>query len=249
MNAPALATRRYGLGAGLAGAALNYFKYWMIAAAVLCLAVPLIAAQFTDIQLSAWYYAANGGKWFTAFVGGGFVFTLLPQLIAAGLTRRELAAAMGVFGVLWSVALGAVAFAGLFAERAYYGALGWSQGLDLGDQVSPIGTAAETAAFGAYFPLLFLAYFAAGTVIGVASYRWEHAGWLLVVPIFPIVFGLDVALYNTEPVGPGWIGFLGRFIDEWGRAPLAAAIVLATAVLALAAHRILVDIPLRSKKA
>ncbi|PRY58586.1 hypothetical protein [Glycomyces artemisiae] len=249
MTAPALATRRYGLGAGLAGAALNYFKYWMLAAAVLCFAVPLLIAQYAGIELSAWYYAVNAGKWFTAFVGGGFVFTLLPQMIAAGLTRRELAAAMGVFGVLWSLALGAVGLAGLFAERAYYGAFGWSQGIDATSGIAPIGSAADTAAFAAYLPLLFLAYFAAGTVIGVASYRWEHAGWLLLVPVLPVVFGLDVALYSTEPVGPGWIGFLGRFIDEWGRGPLAAAIVLATAVLAVAARRLLIDVPLRSKQA
>ncbi|MFB9661398.1 hypothetical protein ACFQS3_01620 [Glycomyces mayteni] len=249
MTAPALASRRYSLGAGLAGAALNYFKYWILAAAVLSLAVPLIVAQYTDVQLSAWYYAANGAKWFTAFVGGGFVYTLLPQLIATGLTRRELAASMGVFGLLWSLGLGAVAFAGLLAEHAYYGAFGWSQGIDANDGIAPIGSLADTASFAAYLPLLLLSYFAAGVVIGVASYRWEHTGWLLVVPILPVVFGLDAALFNTEPVGPGWIGFLGLYIDEWGRVPLAALIALAVAALAVAARRLLIDIPLRSKRA
>ncbi|MEU6248686.1 hypothetical protein [Glycomyces sp. NPDC047010] len=249
MTAPSLAKRQYALGAGLAGSALNYFKYWVVAAAVLCFVVPFIVAQYADVQLSAWYYAVNCGKWFTAFVGGGFAFTLLPQYVAAGLTRREFAVSQAVFGVVWSLCLGAIGFAGLFAERAYYDGLGWSQGFDVGDTVVPIGTAADTAQFAAYLPLLFLSYFAAGTVIGVASYRWEHTGWLLVVPILPIVFGLDVALYNTEPVGPGWIGFLGRYLDGMGRIPVAAAILLATVALAIAARRILTDIPMRSKRA
>ncbi|GAA1681580.1 hypothetical protein GCM10009830_30910 [Glycomyces endophyticus] len=244
-----LSTRRYALGLGFALEGLKYFKYWVAAALVLSFAVPLIVSQYTDITLSAWFYTANAGKWFTAFVGGGFVYTLVPTMVAAGLTRRELAVSMGVFGLLWSLLLGAIAFAGILGERAYYGALGWSQGLDAGDVIAPIGTLGDTAAFAAHYPLLYLVYFLAGTVIGIASYRWEASGWLLLVPIIPVVFSLDNGLYRTEPVGPGWAGFLGLFMDDWARWFIVAAIVVVAAGLAAAAYRILIDVPLRSKQA
>lgn len=244
-----LPTRRYALGAAFAAEGLKYFKYWFLAALVLAAAFPLLIAQYGDITLSAWHYAANVGKWFTAFVGGGFVFTLVPCMIATGLTRRELAVSMGVFGVLWSLALGAIAFAGMLAERAYYGAMGWSHGVDADGAIAPIGSLADTAVFAAHYPLLYLAYFAGGTVIGIASYRWEGAGWLLLIPILPVVFSLDNAVYDTEPIGPGWAGFLGGPVSELGRGPVIALIVLAVAGLALAARRILIDVPIRSKKA
>ncbi|GAA2262428.1 hypothetical protein GCM10009853_014440 [Glycomyces scopariae] len=252
MSAPAnlrLPTRRYALGAGFALEGLKYFRYWLIAAVILSVALPLFIAQFNDIRLSAWFYAANVGKWFTAFVGGGFVYSLVPNMIAAGLTRRELAVSMGVFGLLWSALLGAIAFAGLVAERYLYGALDWSHGIDAHDVIAPIGSLGDTVALGASYPLLYLVYFAAGTVIGAASYRWEASGWLLLVPIVPIVFSLDNGLFDTEPVGPGWAGFLGLFMDGWDRRLIVAAIVLATAGLAAAAYRLLIDVPLRSKQA
>lgn len=244
-----LPSRQYAFGVGIAGEGLKYFKYWIIAAVLVSFLGPFALSFNTDIDLSTWFYTANVAKWFTAFVAGGFVFTLVPNMIAAGMTRRELAVSMGVFGALWSLAIGAAVFAGLLAERAYYDAMGWSQGIDADGAVTTIGSWGDTAAFAAVYPLMYLAYFAAGTVIGVASYRWENSGWLLLIPILPVVFSLDNALYNTEPFGPGWMGFLGRFIDEWGRAPILAGVALVAVALALAARQILIDLPLRSKKA
>ncbi|RRS00809.1 hypothetical protein [Glycomyces terrestris] len=244
-----LPTRRYALGAGFTTEALKFFKYWIAAALVLAFALPFAVAQWNDITISAWYYAANAGKWFTAFVSGGFLFVLVPNMIATGLTRRELAVSMGLFGVLWSLALGAIACAGLLAERASYAAMGWSHGIDANDAIAPIGSAAETAAFGAHYPLLYLVYFAAGALVGAASYRWESAGWLLLVPVLPVVFSLDNALYDTKPVGPGWAGFLGGLIGDWGRGLIIALLLATAAALAAAAYRILIDIPLRAKKA
>lgn len=244
-----LANRRYLLGAALSGEGLKYFKYWIIASILIPFLGPLLLSQYAEIDLSTWVYAANIGKWFTAFVGGGFVFTLVPNMIAAGMTRRELSVAVGVFGLVWSAVLGATVFAGLLAERAYYDAMGWSQGIDADGSVSAIGSWSETAAFAAVYPLLYLAYFAAGAVIGAAAYRWESTGWLLLVPILPVVFSLDNALYNTEPFGPAWAGVFTRFIEDWGRIPVLLGIALVVAALAVAARRILIDIPLRAKKA
>ncbi|MFG3341399.1 hypothetical protein [Glycomyces sp. NPDC048151] len=244
-----LSSRQYAFGAGIAWEGLKYFKYWIIAAVIIAFLGPLALSRYNDIDLSTWFYTANVAKWFTAFVSGGFLFTLVPNMIAAGMTRRELSVSMGVFGVLWSAAIGAIVVAGLLAERVYYDAMGWTQGVDANDTVTAIGSWGETAAFAALYPLMYLVYFAAGAVIGAASYRWENTGWLLLVPILPVVFSLDNAVADTEPFGPAWAGVFTRFIDDWGRAPVLVGIVLAAAALAVAAHRILIDIPLRAKKA
>jgi hypothetical protein len=244
-----LLSRRYTFGVGVAGEGLKYFRYWIIAAALISFLGPLAISRYDDIELSTWFYTANVAKWFTAFVGGGFVATLVPIMIAAGLTRREFSVSMAVFGVLWSAAIGALVVAGLLAERAYYGAMGWSQGVDANGAITAIGSWGETAAFAAVYPLMHLVYFTAGAVVGAAAYRWEGAGWLILFPILPVVFSLDNAVYDTEPFGPGWIGFLGGFIDEWGRGLVLAGIAVVALVLAVVARRILIDIPLRSKKA
>ncbi|MBO3733174.1 hypothetical protein [Glycomyces niveus] len=244
-----LPNRRFALGAGFAVEAVKYFKYWILAAVAIAFLGPLALSQYRDIDLSTWYYTANIAKWFTSFVAGGFLFTLVPNMIAAGMTRRELSVAMGVFGLLWSAALGALVFAGILAERAYYGAMGWSQGIDAQGTISAIGTWGETAAFAAVYPLMYLAYFAAGAVIGAAAYRWENSGWLLLVPILPVVFSLDNAVYDTEPFGPAWAGVLGRFMEDWGRGVVLTGVVIVAAGLAVATRQILLDIPLRSKKA
>jgi hypothetical protein len=244
-----LPNRRFALGLGIAGEGLKYFRYWIIAAVVLAFLGPLALSQYTEIELSTWFYTANIGKWFTAFVAGGFLYALVPNMIATGMTRRELSVSMGVFGLLWSVAIGALVFAGLLAERAFYDAMGWSQGIERNDTITTLGSWGDTAAFAAVYPLMYLAYFAAGAAIGAAAYRWEGSGWLILVPVLPVVFSLDNALYNTEPFGPGWMGFLGRFMDDWDRVAVLAAIAAVAIVLAIAARQILIDIPLRSKKA
>lgn len=244
-----LPTRRYTIGLGIGWEALRYFRYWIIAAVLVSFLGPLALSRNMAIDLSTWFFTANVGKWFTAFVGGGFVFALVPSTIAAGLTRRELAVAMGVFGAAWSALIGAVVFAAFSAERWYYGAMDWSHGVTMNGVTETIGSWGETLAFAGVYPLLYLAYFAAGIVIGAASYRWEGSGWLVLVPILPVLFSLDNALYNTEPVGPGWVGYFGRFIEDAGRGFILAAIVVVIAVLAYVGYRILLDIPLRSKKA
>jgi hypothetical protein len=245
----ALPSRRYTLGLGIAGAALKYFRYWIIAAVALAFLGPLALSQYTEIDLATWFYTGNIAKWFTAFVAGGFLYALVPNMIAAGMTRRELSVAMGVFGLLWSTVLGALVFAGLLAEHAYYGAMGWTQGIQSNDAVTALASWGDTAAFAAVYPLMYLAYFASGAVIGAAAYRWQGTGWLLLFPILIVVFSLDNAVYDTEPFGPAWAGVLGRFIDDWGRGLVLAGTAVVAAGLAIAARRILIDIPLRSKGA
>lgn len=244
-----LPNRRFTLGLGIAGAALNYFKYWIIAAVAIAFLGPLALAQYNEIDLSTWFYTANIAKWFTAFVSGGFLYVLVPNMIATGMTRRELSVAMGVFGLLWSAALGALVFAGLLVERVYYGAMDWSQGVQGDDAVTAIGTWGETAAFAAVYPLMYLVYFIAGALIGAAAYRWQSSGWLLLFPVLVIVFSLDNAANDTEPFGPAWAGVLGRFMDDWGRGLVLTGTAVVAAALAIAARRILIDIPLHSKKA
>jgi hypothetical protein len=245
----ALPSRRYTLGLGIADAALKYFKYWILASIALAFLGPLALSQYTEIDLSTWFYTGNIAKWFTAFVAGGFLYALVPNMIAAGMTRRELSVAMGVFGLLWSAALGALVVAGFLAEHAYYGVMGWTQGVQSDDAVTAMGSWGGTAAFAAVYPLMYLAYFAGGAVIGAPAYRWQGTGWLVLFPILVVVFSLDNAVYDTEPFGPAWAGVLGRFIDDWGRGLVLAGTAVIAVGLAIAARRILIDIPLQSKKA
>ncbi|WP_205325632.1 hypothetical protein [Glycomyces sp. YM15] len=244
-----LPNRRFTLGLGMAAEGLNYFKYWILAAVAIAFLGPLALSRYNEIDLSTWFYTANVAKWFTSFVAGGFLYVLVPNMIAAGMTRRELSVVMGVFGFLWSAALGALVVAGFLVERVYYDAMGWSQGVQGDDATTVIGTWGETAAFAAVHPLMYLAYFAAGALVGAAAYRWQSSGWLLVFPVLVVVFSLDNAVYDTEPFGPAWAGVLGRFMDDWGRGLVLTGVAVVAAGLAIAARRILIDIPLHSKKA
>lgn len=244
-----LPSRRYVLGAGMSWEGLKYFRYWIIAAVLISFLGPLAISRYSDIDISTWFYTGNVAKGFTAFVGGGFVYTLVPTMIAASMTRRELSVSMGVFGVLWSAMLGVVVIGGLLAERAFYGAMDWTQGIQIDDTVTAFDSWGETLAFTAGYPLVFLVYFTAGTLIGALAYRWENVGWLLAFVILPVVFTLDGALYGTEPFGPGWMGVFEGIIDGWGRGLVLGAVIVVTVALAAAVHRVLIDIPLRSKKA
>lgn len=244
-----LPTRRYALGVGIAGEGLKYFRYWILAAIAVAFLGPLALSRYQEIDYSTWFYTGNVAKWFTVFVAAAFVYVLVPNMIATGLTRRELAVAMGVFGLLWSAVLGALTLAGFLAEHAYYDALGWSQGIERDQAMVPLETWGEAAAFGAVYALLYLLYFIGGTLIGAASYRWEGTGWLVVFPIALVVFSLDNAVFNTDPWGPDGLRVVTGLVEDWGPGVVLALIAAATAIGAYLAYRVLRNVPLRSKKA
>lgn len=243
-----LRTRRHVLGVEVALEGLKYFWPWILAAVVLAAILPAVIAQYRAVDVSAWFYAANAGKFFTAITGGLFLFALFPILIAQGMTRREFAAAMGVFGLVWSFVLGALAVAGFLGEHAVYGVFDWNHaiGRDGGDlQLESIGAVIDAAL---PYPPLYLLYFTAGAMIGAACCRWD-AGWLIIVPVVPVTIALDDAISSTEPWGPGWFGVFTRYVDGWGTWPALIALAAVIAGGAWLIRRILLDTPVRAKKA
>ncbi|GAB4002748.1 hypothetical protein GCM10029992_41830 [Glycomyces albus] len=86
-----LSTRRYVLGLMVGLEAHKYFKWWFVSLAALAMLTPPAVFQFssTEIEVSAWEFAAYSGKIFSAIVAGTFLYTLFPGFLAQGLTRRN----------------------------------------------------------------------------------------------------------------------------------------------------------------
>ena len=243
-----LANRRHYLGIGLAGEGLKYFAYWIGAVIVLALVLPPIIAQYTSIGISAWNVAANSGKFFTAIVAGTFLFSLLPSMIAQGMTRRELATSMGWFGLLWSLALGALAIGVFIVEHAIYSAFDWNQAVQEAGTDVQLGSIGDVLAFAGWYPLLYLLYFTGGALIGAATYR-SDGGWLILVPVVPIVLTLDDAVSGSEPWGPEWLRSITSVADGLGTWPSAGAVLVAIALGGWICRRILIDTPIHPKQA
>ncbi|GAB3654631.1 hypothetical protein [Glycomyces tarimensis] len=242
-----LAGRRHAFGIGLTAEALKYFAFWIAAVVIGALVLPAIVAQTRSIEISAWYFAANSGNIFTAIVAGTFLAALLPTMIAQGLTRRELATSMGWFGLLWSLALGALTAAVFLAEHAVYEAFDWNQSIQGEPGDLALESVGDVIVFAAPYPLTYLLYFTAGALIGAASYRWD-AGWLIIVPAVPITLALDDAISSAEPWGPGWLRVVTSVTDDMGTWSSVVAILAAVAVGAWICRRILIDTPIRAKR-
>lgn len=242
-----LPNRRYALGLGIAWEAHKFFKWAIVAVVVLVVALPLFISQFRSIEISTWAFAVHSGKFFTAIVAATFLYSLFPVFLAQGLTRREFATSMGLFGVVWSLILAAIAMAGFLAEYAWYSLFGWNQAIDQADGLV-IDSVGSALAYGAPFPLDYLLYFAAGALIGAATYRWD-GGWLIVIPLIPVVLAPDWALTRSEPWGPSdLLQWISGFAGEATVPVAAAATVIVIAVFAWICRAILVETPVRAKK-
>ncbi|GAB3227964.1 hypothetical protein GCM10027447_19570 [Glycomyces halotolerans] len=244
-----LSNRRYHLGGAIWAESLKYFAGWIIAAVVLALLAPIVISQFRSIEISAWYIVANVGKVFTAIIAGGFLFTLLPITVANGLTRREFATSMGLFGLLWSASLGVIATGFLLAEHAVYGLFAWPQALQ-GDQSDVVlASVGDVLNFSATYPLSYAVYFTGGALVGAAIYR-SDAGWLTLAPAIPIALAVDDALSSTDAAGPAWLlRVVTRLTDGIATWPAVAIAVAVIAVGAWIARGILLGTPIRGKEA
>ncbi|THV38442.1 hypothetical protein [Glycomyces buryatensis] len=244
-----LPTRRYWLGPALTWEALKYYRYWFVAAIVLSALLPFLVSFSRDIDTSTWSYTANIGAIFTAIVAGGFLYSLAPSFIANSLTRRELVVSFGLFGLTWGLFCGALVFAGLVAEHAYYGAMGWTQSIEYSGELTVMASFGQAAEHGALYLLAYPLYFLGGAIIGAATYRWEGTGWLIAFPVAVVVIGLTDALSRTVPTGPDWLRFVTEYAQGWGRGAVLAAFAAALVIGAAIGYRLLIDIPVRAKKA
>jgi hypothetical protein len=248
MSEMTLAGRRYALGLGLFTESMKYFAWWIATALIAAAVVPLIISQWADINQSVWYHTANVGKICTAIVAGGFLYTILPNMVANGVTRREIATATGLFGLLWSAALGALALLGFAAEHAYYGALGWTQAIDQ-DTPFPLESYGDALSFGLPYPLTFAVYFTGGALIGGAIYR-SDGGWLSLIPVIPIGLALDDLVSSVEPWGPGWLVRVATGLADDLNPWIGAAVAVVFIALGVwITRRIILDSPIRAKGA
>ena len=249
-KAHTLATRRHKLGTALLTESVKYFAGWILAVIVLAVAVPLIVSQWRSIDISAWYIAANIGKYLVAIIAGGYVYTLLPILVAQGMTRREIATSMGIFALLWSAFIGALAIAGFLGEHALYGALDWRQAPQQGEEFDlVIGSFAHALEFAAIYPLAYLLYCTAGMLIGAAIYR-SDGGWLVLLPVVPITLAVDDALSRADAWGPAWlVRFVSGVVEGWGVWSAVAAAVVVIAIGAWATRHLILNSPIRAKQA
>lgn len=245
-----LPTRRYSIGFGVAWEAHKYFKWWFAVIIVLAMVTPPAVFQFssTEIEVSAWEFAAYSGKIFSAIVAGTFLYTMFPNALAQGLTRREFATSMGLFGPVWSLILGALALAGFILEHLWYGLFDWNQAIQRGDRDLALDSLGAVLTHGVTYPLSYLLFFAGGALIGAACYRWD-SGWLILVPVAPVVFSLDFALTRADPWGPGWFRWLTGLSGDASSPVAAAAMVVVIAVFAWLGRAILLETPVRAKKA
>ncbi len=250
MSSASLATRRYRLGTELFTASVKYFAGWILTVIIAAAVVPLIISQYRSVDISAWAIAANVGKYLIAIIAGGYVHTLLPITVANGVTRREFAAAMGVFGLLWSLFLGAIAIAGFLGERALYGALDWTQAIQHeGDDEVAVRSFGDALDFAAIYPLAYLLYFTAGVLIGAAICR-SDSGWLILIPVIPVTLAVDDAMTSAGPWGPGWlVRFLTGATDGWSLWFSVTVALVVIAVGAWGARRLIIDSPIRAKQA
>ncbi len=245
-----LATRRYTLGLALFGESVKYFAAWILAAIILAAVVPLIVSQWRSIDISAWYLAANVGKYLAAIIAGGYLYTLLPILVAQGMTRRETAVSMGIFGLLWSLFLGTIALVGFLGEHALYGVFDWTQAPQQGEEYDLVlGSFGQALDFAAIYPLSYLLYCAGGALAGAAIYR-SDTGWLILALVVPIGFAVDDLLSSADTWGPAFVvRFITGPLEDLGTWP---AVVIALAVIAIGAwgtRRIILNTPIRAKQA
>ncbi|MEU6861016.1 hypothetical protein AB0B28_19335 [Glycomyces sp. NPDC046736] len=247
MSELTLTNRRFALGVGIFTDCLKYFAWWIVAGVIAAIAIPLIVGQWADVNMSGWYHAGNVAKIWTAILAGGFLYSLMPTLVAVGVTRREIAGAMGVFGLLWVLAFALLTLAGFLAEHTYYDLLGWSQGIDQ-ETPMPLETYGEVFAFILPYPLTYAVYFTGGALIGAGAYH-SDAGWFMFIPVIPVGLALDDLLSKVDPWGPGW---LVHFVT--GRAEFSPWVAAAVAVAVLAfgvwaTRRLIVNSPIRGKAA
>lgn len=245
-----LATRRYKLGAELFTTSVKYFAGWILAAIIFAAVVPFIVSQWRSIDISAWYIAANIGKYLAAIIAGGYLYTLLPILVAQGMTRRESAVSMGIFGLLWSLFLGTIALLGFLGEHALYGVFDWTQAPQQSEEYDLVlGSFGQTLDFAAVYPLSYLLYYVAGALVGAAIYR-SDTGWLILALVLPVGFAVDGLLSSADNWGPtSVVRFITGPLDDLGTWP---AVVIALAVIAIGAwstRRIILNTPIRAKQA
>lgn len=213
--------------------------FWSLAVVVTvgwiaALAVPSDRTAPGQTTSSVVGYMWQAAMWlpFSVFIGLSLVY--LPVHVAAGLTRRTLARGALVAAV-GTAALYGGAFAALFlAERAVYGALGWTwQFADL----SP--DSATVAAFLVAMAVMFLVAYVSSLLVAMVYLR--GGGWWGTLTL-PVTVGPFVVLSSTIGYGGG------RFDDVAGFLAAGAIGLVVAAAMAVAFHMLVIGARVPTKR-
>lgn len=223
--------RRRGPVARTAWSLLTWFTpiaavFWLIVLVVV-LAVPFIVDAVAQVEISIVWQARQSGIWFPFSVLISIAVGYPTVHLANGMTRRSYVRGALVVAAVLAVAFAVLMTIALLAERAWYGAMGWSWQL-AGDWFAP--AEGMTTVFVSYLATYLVAYLSGllvGTVYGAAGGWWGTL--TLPLTVGPII--LVAILVDNEY---DWVPFSTLFGEApSGGTPL-ALVVTAAAVLALA---------------
>ncbi len=205
------------------------------------MATVTVVSFFRDIETSAWGIATGIIPWYSAFIGGYVLHTVLPVHIAHGRTRRDTAIESLIFCGVFTPFVALLATLGFGVEQGVYAIAGWTRGTP-DDRLFSAYTDYGTIFVESW--LTVLVWTSAGALVGAAFYRDKAAGWLALIPA-----AIMVSLVGISS-GPQFMGFiLDRLpsIDPsslWVLAPMAMACCLAALAMTWPIVR---DVPLRNR--
>jgi hypothetical protein len=193
---------------------------WASAVLVVGAAVAtLLIDRFGTVDISVVQHGRQGFVWFPFALAIALVTTYLRVHVAAGMTRRVLARATIVTGVLTGAAYTAVTVVALQVERVLYGARGWPQ--QITDTAPLFEDTSQVGLMLVDLGLLLVAAQLSGLLVGAVYHRF--GGWwgtaCLPLTVGPI-FAMPALLQTT------WLDPLGLPV----RVLLALAVLVACAV-------------------
>lgn len=199
----------------------QHLRYVAWATAVLvagAVVATLVVDRFSDVDISIVQHGRQGFVWFPFALAIILVTTYQRVHVAAGMTRRVLARATILTGVLTGAVYTAVMVAALQVERVLYGARGWAQ--QITDTAPLFEDTSEVGLMLVDLGLLFVAAQLSGLLVGSVYQRF--GGWWgtlsLPLTVGP-VFAMPALLLTT------WLDPLGLPV----RVLLAVAVLVACA--------------------
>ncbi|WP_421743111.1 hypothetical protein [Cellulomonas sp.] len=219
-----------------------YLAAWAWGIAIVVVTLAIVAINTVgEVENSVLSFARQGAIWFPFAVFIAITAAYLPVHIAAGLTRRSLAAGSILAAVGTGIAYGLVYNGLLLVERAVFGAMGWQWRVLEGmspDTADPLAIATSTT-------LTFVVAYLSGLLVGITYQR--AGGWwgtlALPLTVGPILVVSVLFAYESGPLETSeWIGS--------GQSSLVAAVasLLIAAVMAFAFDRLTrgADVPRRT---
>ncbi|QSB06625.1 hypothetical protein [Natronoglycomyces albus] len=232
-------------GVALGFSLLNYFKWWFIGLTALLIIVVSIVGQFVAIETTMWGHLAAAGKYFLAILAGMVLYEIIPGLISAGVTRREISIMTVIAGMVVSLSLAIIVTIGMFAEHFIYRLVGWTQASPTFERSDAMTSMSDVLIVSSAYFIVFPMLTCVGHLIGAAFFRSSWLGGVVTIPAAISAFTIDGAIFGGE--GFRMFGFLS-FIDTSVVWAIIAAFVVAI-ISVWVAHRCLINSDVNSVSA